>query len=56
MIKKIIVLFIKKDDNFYKIIRNTWISVFSNDITINVSVKIWDSQNLKWFHIFFQYF
>ena len=55
MIKKIIVFFIKKDDNFYKIIRNSWILVFQNNITINVSVKIWDSQNLNLFHTFFQY-
>ena len=47
-------MFLKnKDDNFYKIIVNTRISVIQNVIAINVSVKIWDSGNLKWFSIFF---
>jgi len=50
-------VFIKnKDDNFYKITVNTRISVIQNVITVNVSVKIWDSGNLKWFSIIFPYF
>jgi len=51
-----IVFFENKNDIIYKITRNTWISIFENDILNNVLVKIWDFQNLKWFHTFFQYF
>jgi len=35
-----------KDDNFYKIIINTGISIFQKDIIINISIKIWDFQIL----------
>ena len=36
-----------KDVNFDKIISNTRLSIIQNVITINVSVKIRDSVNLK---------
>jgi len=50
-------VFVKnKDDNFYKIIKNISISIIQNVISVKVSVKIWDSWNLKWFSIFFPYF
>jgi len=41
------VFFKNKDDNFYKIINNIRITIIQNVITIKVSVKIWDSGNLK---------
>jgi len=50
------VFIINKDVNFYKIGSNTIISIIQNVITISISVKIWDSWNLKWFSTFFQYF
>jgi len=54
--KKMMVFFKNKDDNFYKIIKNIRISIIQNVITIKVSVKIWDSGNLKWFSTFFSIF
>ena len=44
---------INKDNNFYKIIINTRISLLMNDILINISVNIWDFQNFKMISYFF---